>query len=289
MFAVIGNPTFDRIRTPERSEEAIGGGITYAALTLLSLGEAVAVWGKGDPTILALLRDNGADVSHFQAGETCLFENIYEEGLRRQRATAGQALREEELPRSVSRGVVLYTPVLGELQGAQCSRRGARLSAVDLQGLMRRLTEDGSVTLRRDPQAWEAVRRCDVVKLDDVEAEALTGRKDPREALRELLKAANGMVLLTLAERGAFLGRGNEAWRIHPPAVRVLDATGAGDVALSSFVFALLRTEDPLHAARFSTCAASLSVEGFGLRGVPSPAQIQSRLAETNCEEVPLP
>jgi len=285
MFAVIGNPTFDLIRTPQRSDKAIGGGVTYATLTLLSLGERVSVWGKGDRNIQSFLRNQGADVSCFQPTLTCTFENIYESGERRQRAQLGEAFREEEIPKDIPCSAVLYTPVLCELQDVQCSRRGTSLSAVDLQGFMRHLAADGSVSLSETHQTWEAVRLCDVVKLDNFEAAALTCKQDPQEALHELLEVAKGMVLLTMAERGAYLGAAGKAWRIRPPNVDVLDATGAGDVALAAFISEFLKTSDPLHAARYSTCAASLSVEGFGLSGIPIPALVQDRLTEVKCEE----
>ena len=64
------------------------------------------------------------------------------------------------------------------------------------------------------------------------------------------------------------------------PAESVVDATGAGDVFAAALTAAWLLAGQLATAAtlRFAAAAASCSVEGAGLAGVPTRAQVAERL-----------
>lgn len=281
MITVIGNPTFDIIRTPHQTDTSIGGGLTYCSLTLLSLGASVQSVGIGDSSIMDFLGSKGADLSHFVSGKTCRFENTYTDQGRQQKAQPGTRLCEAQIPACAEAdSVILYSPVLDELSDLSLTRREASFAAVDLQGLLRILQEDGTVKLARTLEAVRALKTCDVLKVDDVEAEALTGVSDPVQSCQALAQETDAILFLTRASRGALLSSKGRRWHFAPLPVQEVDATGAGDVALSSFTFHYGRCKDPVDAARFATCAASLSVTGFGLQGIPSLPTIEARMHE---------
>ena len=59
---------------------------------------------------------------------------------------------------------------------------------------------------------------------------------------------------------------------------REIDPTGAGDVFTSAFLIRYFETRDAPAAALFASCAASLSVEGWGVGSIPTRAEIQCRM-----------
>jgi sugar/nucleoside kinase (ribokinase family) len=62
--------------------------------------------------------------------------------------------------------------------------------------------------------------------------------------------------------------------------VTEVDPTGAGDIFAAAFFYRLYTTRDPWEAARFATQLATISVTRPGLRGVPTPEEIQDCMVE---------
>jgi sugar/nucleoside kinase (ribokinase family) len=68
--------------------------------------------------------------------------------------------------------------------------------------------------------------------------------------------------------------------RFRAPKVKVVEATGAGDVFAASFFIRLYQTRDPWEAARFAVRMSAISVTRVGLEGVPTPDEVQDCLME---------
>lgn len=127
-------------------------------------------------------------------------------------------------------------------------RRDGRQLLVDAQGLVRRgtlgpLVRDGMVT----PETFAAVR---VLKLNEVEAEALVGSLEPRD-LRRLCVPE---IVLTLGSTGAVVVTASDAE--HVPATPVegeVDPTGAGDTFWVSYLVARSQGAMPVEAARHAS------------------------------------
>lgn len=108
---------------------------------------------------------------------------------------------------------------------------------------------------------------------------ALTGENDPERALRALRTSHSGMLCVTLGSRGAMLLDGNQLYRVPAPAVRAVDATGAGDVFRGAFIYALLRGDRPLDMLRFANVAAAVSCTREGaLDSVPERREVEEFL-----------
>jgi sugar/nucleoside kinase (ribokinase family) len=124
----------------------------------------------------------------------------------------------------------------------------------------------------KDEDLFETLREVDVFFPNDVELTALTGEPDPIAALRHL---DNGRTL-TVVKRGA---RGalalafarikegshdRRAIEIAPPAVDVVDTTGAGDSFNAGFLYAWLQGR-PLEAClRAAAASGALSTRAVG-------------------------
>ncbi len=98
------------------------------------------------------------------------------------------------------------------------------------------------------------------------EALRLTGEPDPEGAARALAERTGAPAIVTLGAEGAVLAHGGRTERVRAPAVRAVDATGAGD-AFSGTLAARLAAGDALpEATARAVEAGSRSVETAGAR-----------------------
>lgn len=91
------------------------------------------------------------------------------------------------------------------------------------------------------------------------------------------------VVVVTLGAEGAVLQQREVAEvRVAAPAVRAVDATGAGDTFCGAFAAALAEGQSLELAVRFAVVAASMSVEKPGaVPSIPTRRMIDERLAST--------
>jgi ribokinase len=111
------------------------------------------------------------------------------------------------------------------------------------------------------------------------EAAALTGHAEPAAAARALERTTGAPALVTAGERGVFVAAEGRLDQIEPPAVSVVDTTGAGDAFNGVLAAGLARGWALDRAARWATGAAALSITKSGARaGMPGAAEIEAVL-----------
>src|SRR2546423_879154 len=141
-----------------------------------------------------------------------------------------------------------------------------------LKSLLARARENGlttSVDPGFDPyETWgkdliDTLNEVDVFLPNEVELAAISGEKNPTEALRSL---ENGRTF-TIAKLGAngciAMDRG-EILRVPAFPVTPLDTTGAGDTFNAGFLHAWLSGSDLRYAMRFGAACGALSTLGLG-------------------------
>ncbi len=99
-----------------------------------------------------------------------------------------------------------------------------------------------------------------------LEAEILTGLKDPAAAGRALLAAGPEVVCVTLGAEGALVMTGGEERHIAAPHVEAVDTTGAGDAFMGALAAAICQGRDPFAAAEFAAAAGALATRRKGAR-----------------------
>jgi sugar/nucleoside kinase (ribokinase family) len=261
----------------------LGGPATYCSLTAARLGLRVGcLLGVDDLAAeageLAMLESAGVSLRLVRLEHAPVFENIEAGGHRRQRwLSASDPIRAAELPQEwqVPSGW-LFAPNAGELgeDWTEAIPEGASVG-LGWQGLLREFPEDGWVRrVAPRPSGLAASAGLVVASMDDMDGRTQVG------LLRAAAPAA--VVVLTAGEGGGVAlsgGRLRRYFALAAPAI--VDPTGAGDVFLAALMTAWLLTGEPATAGamRFAAAAASCSVEGIGLAGVPTGEQVRERLA----------
>lgn len=272
----------------------LGGGVVYGAFALARLGLAAgAVIGVDEAASTAweldALRDAGARIHRVPLRRGPVFTNDEQGGARRQLChEPGEPFDATALPRMWGGAAGwLFAPVAAELADAWAGvPRSDALVALGWQGLLRRLAA-GQPVRRRAAGPNALLARADLVGVSRHDlAPSLTlrrmagwiGRGRPGGA--ELVLTAGGRGGLAVDLRATGVGRLRlvPAIRSH----RTVDATGAGDVFLAALLAGRLcgagRAVRPDGGHAMAAAAASLTVEGVGVAGVPTLAQIGARL-----------
>ena len=253
----------------------LGGTVTFAAVQAHRLGMRVGVVTRtaGDLELDARM----AFVEIVDAGSfvTTSFENVYEDGHRKQRVLArGEPLRADDVP-AAWRGapIALVGPVFGEAPADFASAFDApSLVGVSAQGWLRELDDGGHVRKsdwRGDP-FW---RGADVLFVSDEDL-------DGDEAALAAWCSDVPIVVMTRSRRGARIWA-DARWRdIDAFPRHEVDPTGAGDTFATAFLIRLHETGDVAEATRFGAAAASVSVGGVGAAAMPERAEIERHMRE---------
>jgi sulfofructose kinase len=108
----------------------------------------------------------------------------------------------------------------------------------------------------------------------------ITGINDPERALRKLRQTHDGLLCVTLGERGALALDGDVVHYAPAFHVNALDTTGAGDVFRAGFIYALLNGSSAAEILRFANAAAAVSCTRLGaLGGIPALEEVTALLA----------
>ena len=266
---------------------ALGGTVTFAALTAYRLGLAAAIVTCADPQLISELPAHLPDIAlHVRpSSETTTFANYYQEGFRTQYLHARSAsLLASDVPEAwLSAPIVLLGPLAQELDPEFVTlfphHPGAIIAATP-QGWLRRWDAEGRVW----PTPWQAAEQVlpylDVLILshDDLLPFA-DGNRVEADAILTRWSMHVPLLVATDGRHGATLFRHGVTQRFPAFPVNEVDPTGAGDVFAASFLTHLHRHGDPEQAVTFANCVASFSIEQEGITGIPTLEMVEARLA----------
>ena len=121
-------------------------------------------------------------------------------------------------------------------------------------------------------------RNVDILFVNQDEAAALTGIRDPRKAFARLQKTGARQVVMKLGKRGCLLVEDATLLEVPSCVVRAVDSTGAGDAFVAAFLQGRMRgwplAESALAANAAGALAASVVGAGANLPGAREVAAL---------------
>jgi len=275
-IAVVGDFARDKLVVRGQVECSSGGAVYYGALALRRMGVRTAVitrLAEQDFHLLEELRHEGIVVYAQTAPQTSGLENIYmtENMDRRVCHLLGSAgpFSIDEIPR-ISARVFLVGPIMAGIVDIPLLRRLSTMGSValDAQGFVR-ICIGNDVLLTDWPQKEEGLAFVKVFKVDDTEAEALTGETDRFKAIKKLSRYGLSEIMLTRADGVTVYANGDLYEAPFVPR-KIVGRTGRGDTCLATYLGRRL-TSSPRDSCRFAAAATSLKMERAG----PLQASIQ--------------
>ncbi|OPY74118.1 MAG: aminoimidazole riboside kinase [Syntrophorhabdus sp. PtaU1.Bin002] len=269
----VGHVTIDEIEAKEGSARSVPGGAPFfGALAASRSGKRIAVvtrMAKEDEGCLALLKDAGIDIYLQPVAQTTHMRVVHptenvDERLMYQTQNAGFFSLEDLSP-------VQPCPAhLGALTDREFTlgfmrrlqERGFRLS-IDMQNFVRQVDmETGVIHFKDVPEKREIVSLADMVKLDVVEAEILTGTDDLEQAAVIVEKWGCPEIIITRSD--GVLARYKGKMYFEKFSNRNSQGrTGRGDTTTGSYLVRRLdhEVEDSL---KFAAALASIKMETPG-------------------------
>ncbi len=293
---VAGFITIDTIQLPIRSVTSVGGPPCYAGLLCARFGMEVSVMtriGRDFPDEqLVWLARNGItlkEIHRSQTRGTTRFR-LDTRGAKRSLTLINRCeeIQKEQLP-EVRMNASLVSPIANEVPSSLLTEISARsdFTFLDPQGLVRTFDSKGNVDIA--PLKDQSVlTKVDAVKMDREEAEALTGKTAPKEALQKLSSLGLRKGLVTQGSSDSFVLDGTRIYQVRVPKAPVVDSTGAGDILGGAVVSMYLRTRDFLRSACFGIAASSLSLQMVALAKVDIPMSVDETAMRLYSQATPV-
>jgi len=269
----IGHITKDRIVTPQSTVYMNGGTSFYFAKAFCSLPQRlsfglVTKLAAEDMQVVDEMRRNGIDIAAYTSAHTVFFENKY--GNNQNERTQRVLAKADPFVLSELADVEASVFHIGSLLADDFStdviqslaRRGK--ISIDAQGFLREVRGDKVYpTDWADKDAILAVT--DVLKVNEHEAETITGLSNPYAAARQLSDKGVREVCLTLGSEGSLVfaeGRCHEI-PAYPPH-KMVDATGCGDTYSAGYLYCRALGANYEEAGRYAAAMCTLKLEHNG-------------------------
>jgi sugar/nucleoside kinase (ribokinase family) len=299
----VGSVAFDAVETPfGKRERMLGGSATHFSLSASFFADVRVVgvvggdFGREEMAVFEERGINTEDLERIQEGKTFFWSGRYDFDLNTAHTLDTQLnvfadFRPKLSEESKRARMVFLGNIQPELQSEVREQvRGAELVALD--------TMNYWITTVPE-QVEAAIRRVDVVIINDAEARQLSGEPNLIKAARKILSWGPRALVVKRGEYGAAMFTKDSYFAIPAyPLESVFDPTGAGDTFAGGFMGYLASHESVddstlRRAIIFGSVMASFNVEEFGTDRVRrlTHEEINARFRDfkrmTHFEEIP--
>lgn len=270
-IVIFGNYTKDTIVSSAGSRLVDGGGFNYGAHVAAMMGlktAAVTRLAREDHHVVEALQRLGLDAFPTYTPNSTHMRLYYPSSNPDERVltvtqTAG-SFTPEQFADLDAKMYVANASTRGEV-GLDViralKRKGGRL-VVDAQGFVRTISADGTLKFDSWPGKEEILPHVDILKTDNVEAEALTGLTDKREAAKVIAGWGPKEIVFTHRDGIIVLANG-EFFEVPWLPEKLVGRSGRGDTCIASYVAKRL-SASPADAAIWSAAVTSLKMEAEG-------------------------
>ncbi len=268
-ICAIAHITKDINTTPNEVKEMPGGTAFYFGLALQNLSinyKLITKLAKTDFHLLAQL--NKSNVHAIPSVTSHFYENIYHDysDHREQKVhSLAEPFNLSDIPNI--RAAYFH---LGPLSKYDTSLelmhhlKGFGKLSIDAQGLLRDIVDEKVIPCQWE-QREEGLPLIDVIKVNEYEAETLTGETEMQKAAIKLAKYGIEEVVVTLGSNGSIVYF--EKVSHHIPAYEpasITDATGCGDTYMAGYLFQRSKGKSVEESGKFGAAMATLKMEDFG-------------------------
>jgi sugar/nucleoside kinase (ribokinase family) len=269
----VGHVTIDDIEATDGSSSGVPGGAPFfGALAAVPSKKNIAVItrvAKQDGHILGSLKAAGVDIFLIEASETTRIRVVHrtdnmDERQIYQIKNAG-FFNLEEMP--IMEPDLIHLGALTDqeftLEFMRRLREGTPRLSMDMQNIVRQVDKKtGMVCFRDDPVKKEMIGLVDVVKLDVVEAEILTGKNDLEEAALVMEGWGSSETIITRSD-GVLVRYRRKTYFERYTNNSVHGRTGRGDTTMGSYL-AWRIDHDVSESLKFAAALASIKMETPG-------------------------
>jgi sugar/nucleoside kinase (ribokinase family) len=264
-YLIIGHVAKDNTR----DGPALGGTVSYAGLTALSMGYRVgAITSCREQFDLSSLE--GIQIVRQSSQKTTTFENIYTSSGRIQKLLAKADDLEPDIVPTAWRSpkLVHLGPIARELDPTWIEFYPSAFIGITPQGWLRNWDSSGHIYLSN----WKTLRgilnRVDAIVLS---IEDLGYKED---AALEMAQHCR-VLAVTRADQGASVFWNGKRSDLPTMEVQEIDSTGAGDIFAAVFFIRLYETGNPCEAGRFANWIASNSITRKGILSAPATTDVE--------------
>ena len=270
----IGHITKDKIVTPKAEIYMPGGSSFYFSYGINHLDNKnlsyrlLTSLAEEDMQAVHDMRAAGIQVDVIPSRHTVYFENIYEadQNVRHQRVRAKADPFTIDSVKDVEARYIVLGSLLADdfpLEVIQyLSTRGTLV--VDAQGYLREVRGEKVYAIDWKEKR-EALKYIDILKVNEYEAEVLTGTAHLHKAAETLASWGVKEVLLTQGSFGSTLLADGQFYDIpaYEP-LNVVDATGCGDTFVMGYVYKRAQGASVDEAGHFAAAVSTLKLEASG-------------------------
>lgn len=273
-ISIVGSVALDTIETPfDRRKNLIGGSATYATV---SAGRSspvypVGVVGNDFPQEgFEIFRKYSADLSDFQvvSGSTFRWGGKYDHTMDNRETLftelgvyetfspiLSQKCRNSDYLFLSNIHPALQLSVMGQMEESP-------VVIVDTMNLWIETAEE---------QLFEVIKGCDIILINDSEAELLSGQMSLEKAAEIILKLGPEKVIIKKGSKGCVLFSDKNVISVGIfPVKNVVDTTGAGDTFGGGYVTGLASGLGETESLILGSALASACVEDFGVQALLS-------------------
>ncbi|MEM0054031.1 MAG: carbohydrate kinase family protein [Nitrososphaeria archaeon] len=287
---VVGHFSLDENISPRaRVSNVLGGAPIYSGSTFSRLGLKVGICScVGEDQYehaTEFCKRIGIDYKglHLCGMETLRFQNFYDEKENRFQKcyNVPRKLSPEDIPKEYLGSRAYYiSPLMDEvtLNFLETIRFGGSVLMLDPQGIMRKVGEDGKVSIVfEEEHLVKFFEKVDIVKIGKDEARAIG--LNEKEILRLIRNSGARIGIVTRGKDPVIVSHENGIFEVNTIDVNVEDPTGAGDVFGAAFLTEYLRSKNVKRAVKFANIAAGLKIRYRGPEGFPARKDIEKLLS----------
>jgi 1D-myo-inositol 3-kinase len=263
-FTVAGHIAVDDIITDDGLSVQLGGPPCYAAVlgTVLKFPvKTVTRIGEDFPEVFQpILEDIGVTAQRSHISSTTKFVIDYRYNPRRMSLPSiCEPISLKEIEKADR---LALCPIANEINPQMMMSLTPSLLALDPQGLLRKVGQDGLVL----PKKWMnsvLFEKLDILKTSSSEHTLITGMSDIRKSLGVLKRYGVKNAVITIGKGGSYVSSDSGIYHIPAYPVKEVDPTGAGDVFMAAL--AAFFDESIEWACAVGSAASSALVETQGV------------------------